>query len=651
MTDRYAAIVTETLRVLRQQQLPDGGFASLSSKLYSTFAHTKTYHTIFTPALILSCLNTINHPDRDTVRKPLARFLLRERSDHWTFNYWSRDSAERRILPYPDDLDDTFCALSALYNFNAKLVGATALGQIVALLTTTEAKPGGPYHTWVVEKSASQKWRDVDIAVNNNVAYFLSLVDVTLPSLTQLTDHAIGARQFDSLYYPSPYPIFYFMSRWYTASQQRTLVEHILSLQKDGHWNNPLHTALAISALARLNGNIPHSAIDYLLATREDGAWQPYAFCCDPIIDKHPYYSGSVGLTSAFCLEALVLSQQTDVQSHKSPFGLSHKPEHTLITAIQRLVTNRLLAADPSNKAAVRATIARIIGRPSDQQVVLLPLWTKLALGEAGKPIPQQLVFDLGCATVHGWIAYTIYDDFLDEEGQPDLLPLANVALRELTDLFYTSLPSVSGFKQYAQSVLDQTEQANRWEVLHTRITVSEKPTKLRSIDIPDYGDLSQLANRSMGHSLGAIALLFYLGAKATSPSVTALRQFFHHYLIARQLCDDMHDWEEDLRRGHINAAGAYLFSEYLTKHAVSAISLRKSELASLRQLFWDILAPRLCTLALSHLEQAEQALKAIADFKHPGHFAALLSALRQQVQQTEQEREQSVQFINGYKG
>jgi len=39
------------------------------------------------------------------------------------------------------------------------------------------------------------------------------------------------------------------------------------------------------------------------------------------------------------------------------------------------------------------------------------------------------------------WVGllYTIYDDFLDEEGKPELLPLANMYLRRLIYIYDTA--------------------------------------------------------------------------------------------------------------------------------------------------------------------------------------------------------------------
>src|SRR4051812_37498098 len=111
---RLHEAITRGLVFLGQLQRKDGGFSSLSSADGRLFASAQTHRTNFVPALILGCLSGIDSANSKTVRDGLAQFLLRQRSANWTFNYWSRGAVERTTHPYPDDLDDTFCALSSL---------------------------------------------------------------------------------------------------------------------------------------------------------------------------------------------------------------------------------------------------------------------------------------------------------------------------------------------------------------------------------------------------------------------------------------------------------------------------------------------------------------------------------------------------------
>lgn len=301
-------VLTSGLKILSSRQQKDGSFLSFSSPTQNNFSGAKKYNSVFPASLILSCLSKIENPEAEKIKKKAAKFLLSQKSDFYSFNYWKRGSGESKKLPYPDDLDDTFCALMALYLLDKNLLDGEALAKIVALLTSVEEKEGGPYRTWLVNNSADNVWKDIDLAVNSNVAYFLSLLEVDLPNLEKMAEEAICNKKFISPYYPSIYPIIYFISRFYRGKKKGELLKFILSKQKNGRWENPLYTALAVSSL--LNLGIEEEleikqAIEYLVQFQKSGAWKPYAFCIDPAINRKTYYAGSAELTTAFCMEAI----------------------------------------------------------------------------------------------------------------------------------------------------------------------------------------------------------------------------------------------------------------------------------------------------------------------------------------------------------
>ena len=66
--------------------------------------------------------------------------------------------------------------------------------KVTEILLSTETTVGGPYRTWLVPPDSEPVWLDVDIAVNSNVAYFLTLLAVTLPKLSRFIDDAIIAK-------------------------------------------------------------------------------------------------------------------------------------------------------------------------------------------------------------------------------------------------------------------------------------------------------------------------------------------------------------------------------------------------------------------------------------------------------------------------
>src|SRR5665213_170014 len=106
--------IDRAVAYLELVQRADGGFDSFSSPSASLFDKAFAYQTTFVPALILTALTNLQTPKARRLEQNLANFLKDQASPYWSFNYWTKASPERSRRPYPDDLDDTCCALIAL---------------------------------------------------------------------------------------------------------------------------------------------------------------------------------------------------------------------------------------------------------------------------------------------------------------------------------------------------------------------------------------------------------------------------------------------------------------------------------------------------------------------------------------------------------
>ena len=254
-------------------QRADGGFDSFSSPSVVDFAGAaRVMNTTFVPALVLGALAEVDTAGARRACQRTADFVLRQQSPQWSFNYWAKGSPQRQKQPYPDDLDDTFCALAGLARYQPELVTAEMLAAVVKLLLSAETAVGGPYRTWLVAPDSPAVWRDTDVAVNANVAYFLSLIGTPVPQLTAYLERAISVGRLRSPYYPSSYPIAYYLARGYQGQQAEQLI-HSLGKQP-AKAANPLHDALLLSTLLRLGKPAPAAVAKRLLAAQgSDGSW------------------------------------------------------------------------------------------------------------------------------------------------------------------------------------------------------------------------------------------------------------------------------------------------------------------------------------------------------------------------------------------
>jgi hypothetical protein len=349
-------------------------------------------------------------------------------------------------------------------------------------------------------------------------------------------------------------------------------------------------------------------------------------------------FAGSSSITTALCIEAMDKFSKCDAEAKIAPQQVVVKTkkegvskEEVILKAIIKKVKARFSACDTDLKQEAVKTIMKTFRGDTDKQIALLPYFFRSALGELGKSISDDLVISLGVANVFGWIAYTIYDDFLDEEGDPRQLSIANVCLRESAEIFGTVFPNETGFTDLSKRIFDRIDSANAWEVKRCRDRAS----------IPDYGDYSKLAERSLGHALSPIAILFTLGYKEDSLEVEGMMRFFRNYLIARQLDDDAHDWEDDLKRGQINAAGAKVLSIMKGKACTDE---------ELKRIFWEKAVVGVCKDMIRHVKLARRDLARLPLAIDPRFFEALLKKIESSGEKALKEREATIKFIRTYK-
>ncbi|HEX8965374.1 MAG TPA: hypothetical protein VF820_03000, partial [Patescibacteria group bacterium] len=274
----------------------------------------------------------------------------------------------------------------------------------------------------------------------------------------------------------------------------------------------------------------------------------------------------------------------------------------------------------------------------SKKQVSLLPYYFYCSLKKRyKKKISKKILIALGLANTYGWIAYTIYDDFLDNEGDAKLLSLANISLRKVTQIYEDLFKNNLKFTSFYYATMDIIDKANMWEVLHTRTPLS----KITPTDIPQYGSLQQLAEKSLGHMLSPMAIMQI--CKINNKQQKYFMEFFIHYLIARQLNDDAHDWERDLKRNQINAVGSLLL-----KHAVKQkISFTNAK--ALQSLFWTKTVISINKAVQSHVKEAEFYLNKCNFIENKDIFKALLDTYSKAMEQAIEERKQALGFLEEY--
>lgn len=626
--------IDDALDYLRRQQAPDGSFTGWASATLKPFNPTRPQPTIFPTMLILDCLHDV--VGAEDIRLRAAKYLEAQVGEQGSWNYWDRTSKAARQEPYPDDLDDTAYALAALTRADAKWVDGSRLGQLARLLIATEQQPGGPYNTWLIDTSRASQWRHVDVAVNANIGYALSLQSVRTSGLCHYIDKAIQGGQLQSDYYVGSAPVIYFISRWYDGDQLAALQEQVVRLARKPRLS-ALHTALLLSAGCRLrvDDNCLKPLAEQL---RNRTNWPAAALYVDPVYDKHQHYGGSVALTTAFVLEALALH---DARAADRPPIISRKH------GVPRLMGHIQKDAKRIPDLALRRrylALARQLMQDIAGEQITDP--ATLVAQAGGWEVADATLMSLNAGALNGWMAYTLYDDILDGDANADQLPIAGVALRRSYEHFAHALPDQRTWLEQVTETFDLIDGANYWEQQHARADTRGGVFELRRL--PDYGDYSQLAHRSLGHRLAGtgVALVHY--GSLEHPQVRALQTFFKHFLIARQLNDDAHDWEEDLQSGRLTAVVTMLLGAVYEPPHHFVID---DELDGLRQYFWQHTIGDVVALTRHHLQAAQTALATLRSDMNTTSFASWIDALELAGNAALHGRQEALQFMQAYEG
>jgi hypothetical protein len=648
--------VQSGLSFLAAQQLPAGNFGEQSNPASQPWGSSENVPTVFGATIMLNCLAALDNQAAADISRKLASYLLQQRSTDGSYNYWPVASALRRSQPYPNDLDDTFCALIALYKHQPSLVDSSVLAQMTKLLLAAESTPGGPYYTWLVAADSPTTWRQLDVAVNANVAFFLQLINVRLPRLDQYLATALKRSQFESQYYPDAWAVWYYLARWCPNQHRdelRAAIEKALIRQSavGAVRLNPLQTALCLTSLGQLGSHawLLQALTRRLLASQQsDGSWPAAGFCLDPSINGQVVEHGSTALTTALALEALSLARNHLGAKPVTPTAASPKilRQNTIQIAVQNNVSHTFDQFGDELSQPVRPLLSRLCSGATGSEICLLAYQFARSLDLDSAFLNLNTFVELGTANLMGWLAYSAFDDLLDQDAPvgAGLLPAANIALRASRDKFKTVLASNPAFLAYIDHTFNAIDQANAWELAHCR--AEQVGGHLIIGNLPNYGDRSNLSQRSFGHALAPLGVLILAGHDLASPAVRHVQAALEHYLVARQLQDDLHDWTEDLAKGRLT----YVVSEVMRELGLSG-RWQITELQTvMRRQFWHHSFNNISDVIEFHLGQARRQLAASQLLQDNVFDDWLLGPLHDQLQDGRQKQKQILGFLQCYR-
>lgn len=455
-----------------------------------------------------------------------------------------------------NDLYTSFTALAALYKHDAALVSGEQLGSAVRTLIAYEQQPGGPYRT---------PGEQPVIVTNCAIARFMASVGRPLPGLTAYLAATVHVQDF--------------------AHNRQDEVTTAYHLAASGHGSQLL------AGWARRQLTTTST-----IAQRFQ-LWRVLQLCGKRL---PPDADTTIAAHLAACLPRKDLDESLivvgmELLCHRAQ--TAKHPDNADYDDVIQTARQACRHLPPTLNQGLQAAITDISHKDRNHEIALLAAY--FTLPETNTACNWR---DLGAANIFCWIAYTIYDHIIDDEpGAPARLPLANAALRLALHRYQHCSPAGSSFVERTFAKMDA---ANMWELQNCRFTVADGTIQVGPL--PRYGNRLILAHRAYGHILGPLLCLMTNG-QITGRQFTCAAEGLQHYLIARQLSDDIHDWQADLANGQINWIVADILRQLRIlpgAHNLSTLTQRA------KKYFWQRGLSRHTATILSHIAKSRTAFR-----------------------------------------
>ncbi len=494
------------------------------------------------------------------------------------------------------NLSEVFSTAFILTKHDATFMEGGILAKLITLLTLSEVVIGGPY---------ASKNSKVDLVSNVFIALFLESQNVELRNL----DEYIRAQLKEDTFLKNSSDrsiVLYFASQLKNADH-----ECIKQLIKKLYLLEPEHGELLDCILLKMNER-----------------------------DESLFITSPLPRNSSAISTVAVLWKEKYIKNHKCA---TLKPSSNGYSdQIYKIVKEESASYSEPLKTYLLNINAKIMNADRNGEISLFAHNFVDALQETEVLFQNNDLDILGAANVFCWAAYTLYDDFIDQEGQVEYLPVANCAMRKSVTLL-TSVFKLDEQHSLMEFLFDCMDQANAWELENTRFKVTGSIIFISKI--PNYDDLSILSNRAAGHIVAPLCLAKQYNY--THEQHQHLRQALHHYLVARQLNDDIHDWVEDIKNGHCT----YVLSCMLRDAKIAPGAYSHFELSALlKSYFWNRGFEESARTVLRHVELSKRSFSKTKKFKAGAVFFRYLDSIESSIHEAQKRFVHKKQFIKQLK-
>lgn len=580
MNTNYSSVSGVLFERLKTIQLPNGSFPSERYK--DSQSHDSP--NVFITGFLLTLLPT-TYSHTDVVQKAIS-FLLQQQQETGSWNYWQRTITEKQ--QYPDDLDDTAISLAALLLHAHDAVSGSMTARFAHALHACEHAEGGPYNTWITDWQKDQRFVDIDSVVNANIAFCLSLLDVSLPNLTALAMVSIAEEDYYSEYYCSSLVSMYCIVRAHSdrldPSAKQTLRSFLCSHEALTTPSSLIDTVCVVMALFCIENSyeeyseyerkLIEKAMEYILNQSMLFPHKREPLYYEQKTDEGVWYCTSESVSIAFSLQAIHTYEQLKQSKKHSSKNKEYAVIENRIQEKCKEVYVHFACYKESN-----TFIESIVKHPCIISMQTAPYILYAHLQPlVKKPIEQEVLEKIAIATTLGGIGYTVLDAVLDEQLPVFCIPFAVAAIREMQSYyahFSNTAELASLLTEMEQSSVDEYFFRFKKDIT----TPSAWIIPLQQYAIPNY-------QKSLGLLLPTVALCSLV--ECDDSVLSLLLESDKEYLKLLQQNDDAHDIIEDITAGRQTPIGALLCQQLRVEYPEKNNIVIPDDIPLILRIFWN---------------------------------------------------------------
>lgn len=409
-------------------------------------------------------------------------------------------------------------------------------------LTKHEQVPGGPYYT-VTQTTNNEKI--IDPITNAGIHLSLQNFGVHLVKLETYLVECLTNEQWRTGTYPAWLQLYILYLSLSTSVQA-----HIQTYLEKITVNEPVYTPLDLACKILITNN-------YSLVINKDFV---------------PSFTSMSTLDSISAALWAIIWNHSD---KKTKVEKTTDTQSTFMTTIKDqailLVAKKFSSLDPELQATGLAMLGKLLITPIATEIILLSAnWGQ----SFNAPLKQEVYAQLGAANLFGWIAHHLYQTVTYHNPAAPTTALANISLRSAAEYYQQIATQFKIDNTIVLQTFDSIDQAHAAAISAQQELKLCKKQHARWTGTP----IRHLAECSFGHCLGPLLITHW--QEAQYGQLTAVKKLFNHYLAARQICDDLHDWRNDYDTYQVTSVTRNLF---FTAQAFKCINEFQA-----KKIFWN---------------------------------------------------------------